>query len=182
MKKLKLLLFPIIILGALFALYLFNTNFPLRYLNIIEHYAQIHDVDPVLVASIINVESRFDRYAVSHAGASGLMQLMPNTAVWAAEELGIEDFYFDEMVFDPHININIGTWYIRSLLDSHHTMPVALAAYNAGRGNVASWLANPNYSVDGYTLTYIPFGETRRYVDMVLLSMHAYRLRLWLGI
>ena len=182
MKKLKLLFFPVIILGFLFALYLFNRNFPLRYLNIIEHYAEFYGVDPVLVASIVNVESRFNRYAVSHAGASGLMQLMPGTANWAAEEIGIENFSFEEMVFDPHININIGTWYIRRLLDGHSTLPVALAAYNAGSGNVAGWLANPSFSSDGHTLDYIPFGETRRYVDMVLLSMHAYRFRLWLGV
>lgn len=182
MKKLKLLLLPFVFLGFLFFILLFNYYFPVRYLTIIENYAAIYGVDPVLVASIINVESRFNRYAVSRAGASGLMQLMPGTAYWAAQEIGLESFSFEEMIFDPNININMGTWYIRRLLDLNNSVEVALAAYNAGSGNVANWLNDPHISPDGKTLENIPFPETRRYVTMVLISTYAYRLRLWLGL
>ena len=182
MKKLKLAIFVAFIVGVLFSIYTFNNYFPLRYLDIINRYSEIHNVDPVLVAAIINVESRFDRYAVSRAGASGLMQLMPGTAIWVAEALGIESFDFDRDIFNPEINIRMGTWYIARLINNHAELPVALAAYNAGSGNVASWLANPLYSSNGITLDYIPFGETRRYVSVVLASIHAYRFRFWLGL
>ena len=166
--------------GAIFAVHLFNFYFPLKYTDIIEKHAASYNLDPVLVASIINVESRFRHGAVSHAGASGLMQLMPGTANWVAQEVGIADFYFNDMIFEPHINIQLGSWYLRRLIDNHSTLPVALAAYNAGSGNVASWLDNPDFSSNGTTLDYIPFGETRRYVDRVQLNIHAYRFRFWL--
>lgn len=181
MKKLKLGIFILFIFGIVFSIRTFNSYFPLRYLDIINRYSSIHNVDPVLVASIINVESRFNPYAVSHAGASGLMQLMPGTAEWIAETLGIDNFNFNEDIFNPEVNINMGTWYISRLLNNHYDISVALAAYNAGSGNVANWLSDSNFSNDGLTLDYIPFGETRRYVSVVLVSMYAYRFRLWLG-
>ena len=179
MKKLKFFVFIVFIACAFIFFGVLNYYFPFKYESIIRHYAQVHGVDPVLIASIINVESRFDRYAVSHAGASGLMQLMPGTAQWAAEEIGIPYFDFYEMVFDPYININIGTWYFSRLLGNHATQEVALAAYNAGSGNVSSWLSNPNFSYDGEVLNYIPFGETRRYVSRVNISTYVYRVIMW---
>lgn len=152
----------------------FNMKFPLRYLDIIEKYAEVHDVDPVLISSIINVESRFNRYAVSPVGASGLMQIMETTAVWIAEEMGIENFVYQDMIFDPEVNINMGTWYINRLINIYGELSVALAAYNAGSGNVTRWLNDPEFSKDNETLFYIPFGETRRYVERVDTSMKVY--------
>ena len=181
MKKLKLALLLLFVVGVGFAVYTFNHYFPLRHVALIEHYAHKHGVDPVLVASIINVESRFNNYAVSHAGASGLMQLMPGTATWIADALGLADFDFDTQVFDPAININMGTWYIARLMNNHYDLTAALAAYNAGSGNVASWLSNPDLSADGQSLDHIPFGETRRYVAVVTSILPVYRFRLWLG-
>lgn len=164
----------IIILPILAGIYVFNLRFSLKYYDIIERYATIHGVDPVLISSIINVESGFNREAVSPAGASGLMQIMEPTAVWAAEELGIENFNYQDMIFDPEININIGTWYINRLINQFGDLNVALAAYNAGSGNVSSWLANPQFSKDGKTLNYIPFGETSSYVRRIDFNMRVY--------
>jgi len=127
------------------------------------------------MTSIINIESRFNRFAVSPAGASGLMQIMEPTAIWIAERMGIENFDYQTMIFDPEVNINMGTWYIRHLMEMHYNLDVALAAYNAGMGNVANWLQNPEFSSDGKTLDYIPFRETRNYVERVNLSMRVYR-------
>jgi len=180
LKIFKILLIIGLISAAIFSVHIYNTRFPFLYVNIINKYAAIYDVDPILIASIINVESGFNRNAVSPAGASGLMQIMPGTAYWAAEQIGIENFVYEEMIFDPNININMGVWYIRRLIDSHARLDVALAAYNAGSGNVANWLADPNLSLDGYTLYYIPFGETRRYVERVRLNMIVYRVRFFL--
>lgn len=163
--------------GLTASAYILRTRFPINYLHIIEHYAAVHEVDPVLIAAIINVESGFNPNAVSPAGASGLMQLMPSTARWAAEQIGMENFNC-EMIFHPYININLGTWYIRRLMDNHKDFNVALAAYNAGSGNVARWLDDPKFSSDGLTLDYIPFGETRRYVSRIQTNLWIYRIRL----
>ena len=181
MKKIKLALLILFLLGTVFAVHSFNYYFPLRHIELINHYADKHGVDPVLVASLINVESRFDAQAVSHAGASGLMQLMPGTANWIADAIGMTDFDFDTQVFDPAVNINMGTWYIARLINNHYDVTAALAAYNAGSGNVANWLQNPQLSTDGLTLEHIPFPETRRYVAVVTGILPVYRFRLWLG-
>lgn len=180
MKKwIRIVFFLLALIGGVAGYVALEMRFPLRYVAIIERYAQIHEVDPVLVAAIINVESRFRPYVVSPAGASGLMQIMPGTGAWAAEQLNIEDFVYETMIFDPAININIGTWYIQRLINGHETVDVALAAYNAGSGNVANWLNTPEFSSDGKTLDYIPFGETRRYVQRINQSKQVYRVRLW---
>lgn len=179
-RLIKLTFFVVLIAGVISSIYVFNTRFPLRYVELIERYAHAHNVDPILVASIINVESRFRPHVVSPVGASGLMQIMPGTGKWAAEHIGIENFVYDEMIFDPAININIGSWYIRRLVSAHAEVDVALAAYNAGSGNVAIWLNNSEFSSDGLTLDYIPFGETRRYVERVNRNLTIYRARFWI--
>ena len=180
MKKFKALTFIIFLLacGIFLAFLVVRRYLPLNHTEIILHYSEIHNVDHLLVAAIINVESSFNKNAVSHAGASGLMQIMPNTAYWIAEHLGVENFVYEEMIFDPAININMGTWYIARLIDNHYTVETALAAYNAGSGNISSWLSNPEFSEDGRTLVHIPFLETRNYVERVALVRRIYSF-LW---
>ena len=105
-----------------------------------------HGVDAVLIRSVIQAESAFDAMAVSRAGALGLMQLMPEVA----EEMGVED------PFDPRQNIMGGAKYLRRLLDLHRgRVPLALASYNAGAGNVSQYKGVP------------PFPETQKYVKEV---------------
>lgn len=95
--------------------------------SIIHHAAQIYGLDPNLIAAVINAESNFDKYAVSHAGAQGLMQLMPATAA----ELGVRD------PFDPEQNIMGASRYLKSLVDRYDgDLTLALAAYNWGMGNL----------------------------------------------
>lgn len=181
MKKLKLGLLIVFLSGVAGGLYLFEHYFPLQHVALIQYYAEQHGVDPALVAAIINVESRFDTQAVSRAGASGLMQLMPGTAQWVADAIGLDMFEVEQHIFDPATNINLGTWYIARLMGNHHDLTGALAAYNAGSGNVASWLQDPALSSDGLTLAHIPFPETQRYVAVVTAILPVYRFRLWLG-
>jgi len=95
--------------------------------NIIHLAAQTHNLDPNLIASVIHAESNFDKNAVSHAGAQGLMQLMPETAA----ELGVTN------AFDPEQNIMAASRYLKNLLNRYDgDLSLALAAYNWGMGNL----------------------------------------------
>ncbi|MGE3154735.1 MAG: lytic transglycosylase domain-containing protein [Nitrospiraceae bacterium] len=115
--------------------------------RVITRSARLHRLHPALVRAIIKAESDFDPRAVSRAGALGLMQLMPNTAI----QHNVRD------AFDPEENIAGGTKHLRYLLDRFHgNLPLALAAYNAGEQAVDRYQALP------------PISETRRYVQKVL--------------
>lgn len=134
----------IIVLG-IFALYnnlswFMRYIYPLRYEESIVRYSVEHGVDPYLVISVIKVESNFSPKVVSKQGAIGLMQLMPKTALWAAEKMEIKNIKVEDLQ-NPDLNIRIGAWYLASLLDEFNgNITLALAAYNGGRGNVAKWI------------------------------------------
>lgn len=116
------------------------------YDSIIQEAAVVHNVDPRLIRSVMQTESAFNPFAVSRAGALGLMQLMPDVA----EELDVED------PFDPRQNIMAGAEYLRWLLDLYNgNLRLTLASYNAGLTNVQRYGGVP------------PFEETRNYVVRV---------------
>ncbi len=148
--------------------------FKLENANIIEYYSDLYDIDPYVITAIIHTESKFDQYAVSHKGASGYMQLMEQTADWGAEEIGIEDYSYDR-IFEPEINIQIGTWYFSRLVEQFGSVEVALAAYNGGSGNVEKWLQDTRYSTDSKSLHTIPFEETEKYVKRVKFAYRVYK-------
>ncbi len=141
--------------------------FPLKYRDIIEKYSDEYDIPMSLVVAVINTESSFDKDALSSRGAKGLMQIMDITGEWGASELNIENFTPD-MLFDPETNIHIGCWYLDTLNKQFDgETDTVLAAYNAGSGNVSDWLDSEDYSKDYRTLHYIPFEQTRNYVEKV---------------
>ena len=138
-------------------------KYPTAYGDYIAKYAAENDLDPYLVMAVIKVESNFVPEAHSHI-AYGLMQLTEETAEWNAKDMNItEDYDFT----DPETSIKFGCHYLRHLIDIYGNIDTALAAYNAGMGNVIEWLKNSDYSDDGDTLKYIPFPETRSYVEKV---------------
>lgn len=141
--------------------------YPIHYAGTIGSAAQEHGVDPFIVAAIVKVESRFRPGVVSSRGARGLMQIMPDTGRWAAEQLRIEAYY-DDMLMDPEVNVRIGSWYLRRLLDAYKgDIVIALAAYNGGPANVDRWLAEGRWSGRADELAAIPFPETAEYVRRV---------------
>ena len=107
-----------------------------RILTAVGDSAERFDVDPVMILAVIHVESRFDARAVSSKGAMGLMQLVPGTAREVATDLEIAWTHEDQL-FDPELNILLGTRYLRSMLDRFQDRDTALAAYNAGPTRVS---------------------------------------------
>lgn len=140
-------------------------------------------VEPALLLALIRQESEFRLDAVSHAGARGLMQLMPATAQLTANRLGIS--HSTEMLTrDPAHNIRLGSEYLAQMLDRYNgSYVLAIAAYNAGPGRVDGWLRSlgdprsPNIDVLDW-IESIPIYETRNYVQRVLENVQTYRLRL----
>jgi len=148
---------------------------PLRHDDIIRQQAEDKNLDPSLIAGVIYVESRF-RDQTSHAGAKGLMQLMPATADYIAHKSGGTEFEQGDLA-DPQINISYGSWYLRYLLERYHgNVPLALAAYNAGEGKVDEWWREASDRGQNFNVAdHIPFPETRAYVGKVLDARRAYR-------
>jgi soluble lytic murein transglycosylase len=150
-------------------------RFPLRHDDIIRQQANEKNLDPSLIAGVIYVESRF-RDQTSHAGAKGLMQIMPGTADYIARKSGGTQFVQGDLA-DPQINIAYGSWYLRYLLEHYHGNTIlALAAYNAGEGKVDEWWRNAADRGERFRVAdHIPFPETRDYVSKVLEARRAYR-------
>lgn len=134
-----------------------------------------HDIDPYLVFAIIRAESKYQVQARSSAGARGLMQIMPETAWWIAEQQGVKEFDTEELL-DPELNISFGCWYIANLQKEFDgRIPLVIAAYNAGRGKVREWVIEQQWDGDAEKLDNIPFEETRQYVSNVLKNYEAYQ-------
>lgn len=152
-------------------------DFSLRYLtpyrDITRAYAAQVNLDDAWVYGLIRQESRFVSHAKSGVGASGLMQLMPATAAWVARKLGLRG-YSPTVVNEIGTNVQLGTYYLRTVLDQLGSQPVlATAAYNAGPGRARAWQANAPLEGAIYAET-IPFTETRDYVKKVMANAQYY--------
>ncbi|PAX08447.1 lytic transglycosylase domain-containing protein [Sphingomonas lenta] len=135
----------------------------------------------VMIHAITRQESQFDRTAISHAGARGLMQLMPGTAREQAGKLGLQLGSLDQLFQDPSLTIKLGSSYFDRMYALYGSYPLAVAAYNAGPGNVNKWLranGDPRTgSIDTVDwVEAIPFTETRNYVQRVLENAVVYDL------
>jgi soluble lytic murein transglycosylase len=147
---------------------------PLSYQDIIRRQAAERRLDPALLAAVIYAETKFDA-RTSSAGAEGLMQIEPQTAKYLAHISGGTRFAVSDL-WNPAVNIAYGSYYLRVLLDQFHgSVPLALAAYNAGAANVQRWLAAAVARHSRLTVDAIPFPETRDYVQRVLDTQRDYR-------
>lgn len=164
----------IVIISIILFLYVI---YPVKHKDLINKYAKIYKLNSSLVCSVINVESNFNKDAVSKVGAVGLMQIMPETAREIAGKLGVDD-YVDEMLFAPDINIRFGCYYLSYLSNMYNGNLVnVVAAYNAGFNNVNEWLKNENYSNNG-TITNPPFEETKNYLKKINKNLSVYEKRI----
>lgn len=147
--------------------------YPLEYEDEIVKYSTEFGLDKHLVMGIISAESGFDEEAVSIKNAVGLMQIKEETAKWCVERLNIKEDVSN--LADVDVNIHIGCAYLDYLVGLFENEETAVAAYNAGLGNVRKWLENAEYSEDGKTLSKIPFVETEKYVERVFSRKKTYK-------
>ena len=141
--------------------------YPYDYRSRIETSAAHYHVDPYLVAAVIKHESKFRPNAKSTGGALGMMQLMPQTAEWIARQM--DEPFTEDYLYDPALNIRYGVWYLAELEREFGGNDIlALAAYNAGRGNVREWMERWHWTDQFDEIEAIPYPETRLYVRRVL--------------
>ena len=172
MKNKILIIFAV----SVVVLFLFSFSFcflivPKKYKNYVVAYSDEFDLDVALVYSIIKVESDFKKDAVSKSGALGLMQILPSTAKWIADEL--DDDFEKENLFHPKTNIRYGCFYLRYLFDKFKDMEIVVCAYNAGEGKVFDWIENNKLNRDK-----IDFEETKNYLNRVERFYYIYKNKL----
>ena len=147
--------------------------FPLPYELNLRSEAARNQLDPMLIAGLIRQESAFESKALSHAGAIGLMQVEPTTALKLAHQLKVR--YTRARLTDPGYNLQLGSRYLANLIQSFGTPEAALAAYNAGEDHVVQWTTGQNYLETPEFVESIPFTETREYVQIVIRNSDVYR-------
>ncbi len=164
---------PILVLAASFATcatlsaapttLVAQTFFPVKYAAYIQESAERHGVDPCLVAAVAKCESGWDAGALSAAGAVGVMQVMPSTAVDLAERGSVDASAFDpENLQDPATNIEYGCAYLGVLEQELSSDEEVICAYNAGLAAVQGWLDN-----GGSVEENVSFSETKYYLERV---------------
>ncbi len=149
--------------------------FPLPYMQPIISWSQQRQLNPLLVTALIRQESRFEPKIRSVAGATGLMQVMPDTGSWIAEKIQLKKYNLE----NPDDNVKLGTWFLDyTHQEYNNNSMLAVASYNAGPGNVSDWLAKYGLGDPDAFIEVIPFAETKGYVEAVFSNYWNY-LRLY---
>ncbi len=149
--------------------------FPLPYRKDLERFSKENMLDPFLMAALIRQESEFDAKVVSRANARGLTQIEPSTGRELSRKLKIRK-YTTAKLFQPALNLQFGTYYLRLVTDQlgGHT-EAALAAYNAGMSRAKAWLTWGDFQEPAEFVETVPFTQTRGYIQAVLRNADAYR-------
>jgi soluble lytic murein transglycosylase len=165
-----------------------SQRFPMPHKEALVAEAKRRGIDPAFVYGLIRQESRFITDAKSHVGAAGLMQIMPATARWTANRIGLANFTGSQ-IHDININLQLGIAYLKYVLEENDGNPAyAAAAYNAGPQRVKAWRKAMSDDAAAKQLDKklalaiwsenIPFSETRDYVKKVSANTETYKLRL----
>jgi soluble lytic murein transglycosylase len=150
-------------------------RYPLAFWQLIQQKAQQRGLDPYLVLALIRQESLFDARARSPAAALGLMQLLQPTAARVAKQIGVA-VPTPDMLFDPDVNLTLGTQYLKDLLARYsNNREKAIAAYNAGESAVDRWEKEISTDDIEEFVERIPYVETRGYVKLVLRNQQIYK-------
>ena len=154
---------------------LLEINFPRFYREDIKKRAREFNLDENLIYAIMREESRFKERDVSSSGAVGLMQLLPSTASWIMEKNKLREID-REGLFRPDINIFLGSWYLRYLLDKFNgDILLTIAAYNGGPGLIERWVKDGGLADRDMAIERLPKEETRFYCQKVLFSYYLYK-------
>jgi soluble lytic murein transglycosylase len=148
--------------------------YPLANWETIKQEARARNIDPYTVAGLIRQESIFDPRAKSNANAYGLMQLLLDTAQRTARKYGADVPASGDALYEPQLNIKLGTAYLRDQLDRFGRIEYVAAAYNAGPGRAVRWLSELPSELDEWAEA-VPFRETRGYVQGVVRNTAQYR-------
>jgi soluble lytic murein transglycosylase len=148
--------------------------YPLAYWDIIQQTARTRSLDPYQVAGLIRQESVFNPRAVSSARAYGLMQLLIPTGALTARKYGVDRSITVESLFEPRLNIQLGTAYFKDQIDKYGRIEYVAAAYNAGPGRVVQWRASLPLEMDEWAEA-VPFRETRLYIQGVVRNTLQYK-------
>ncbi len=141
-----------------------NALFPFPYQDLVVKWSKERKLNPFLVISLIRQESRFEKDIKSPVGATGLMQVMPDTGKWIAPQINLKEY----SLTNPEDNINMGTWYLNYTHETYqNNSMLAIASYNAGPGNVSKWLEEYNSNDIDQFVENIPFAETKKYIETV---------------
>ena len=149
--------------------------FPMPFRSSLEANSRLRDLDPYMVAALIRQESEFNPMALSRSKAYGLTQVMPATGRELSRKLGVARFTA-KMLFEPELNMRLGTYYLRLMLNQlDGKWEATLAAYNAGKSRVDNWLNYAAFEEPAEFIESIPFTETRDYVQIVIRNADVYR-------
>lgn len=148
--------------------------YPLQYWDIIKQESRARGLDPYQVAGLIRQESVFNPRAVSPARAYGLMQLIMPTAVTTSRRVGTDRAITMEALFEPRLNIQLGTAYFKEQLEKYGRIEYVAVAYNAGPGRVVQWRASLPLQIDEFQEA-VPFRETRLYIQGVVRNSLQYK-------
>lgn len=177
LKKLLIFAFFVICMYIIVMAILRLVFYPIKYKEEVERAAENYSVDPYIIYSVIKQESNFKADASSNKGASGLMQLLPATAEEVAVSMNsIDEASFD--IYDAETNIYIGVKYLSELIQRYDgNLYIAIAAYNAGMGNVDKWYEKPysQYDTIDEVIEKIEYKETKTYVINIVNYYNMYK-------
>lgn len=181
--KRKGIIYLILFISIIVFLFVFKNDilklfYPKKYEDIVSKYASEYNVDKNLIYAVMKAESDFNENAISNKGALGLMQIMEDTAKEIAKKnnIQIDENNSKEDILKVENNINIGTKYLSILLEKYNNIDLALAAYNAGTGNVDNWIEKEVLNEDGSNIENVPYKETNNYVRNILQNYKIYNM------
>lgn len=181
-KLVKRMIILIILLAIILGLFkviriqdmVLKKMYPITYQEYVEKYANQNEVDKYMIYAIIKAESNFKPEVKSQSEAIGLMQLLEETAVEMSNSIENQTVTKEEL-YEPETNIKLGTTYYSYLLEHYKGNNVlALTAYNAGMGNVDTWIKTGVIQEDGSDIENIPYKETNNYVRKILRDYQIY--------
>jgi soluble lytic murein transglycosylase len=154
--------------------YIARLRYPVYYKDLVLTYSEQYNLDPLLIFALIRQESLYQSFATSFAYAQGLMQIIPDTGLWVAQQLQWPNYQNSDL-YRPYVNVAFGTFYLDWVLGVVDNYPyAALAGYNGGPGNAQHWLEISGPDIDRFVQT-IDFEETQLYVTRIYEQYNIYR-------